>query len=81
MHSMASTCPQVGARCYPHFVDNQGYHVSRPSGCRYGVSRDYMTKSTLLHRWKTHSPPQKVTVLQMASTTPIGFRKAMGLAP
>ena len=20
MHSMASTCPQVGARCYPHFV-------------------------------------------------------------
>ena len=20
MHSMVSTCPQVGARCYPHFV-------------------------------------------------------------
>jgi hypothetical protein len=22
MHSTTSTCPQVGARCYPHFVDN-----------------------------------------------------------
>jgi hypothetical protein len=22
MHSTTSTCPQVGAKCYPHFVDN-----------------------------------------------------------
>jgi hypothetical protein len=22
MHFMKSTCPQLGARCYPHFVDN-----------------------------------------------------------
>jgi hypothetical protein len=42
---------------------------------------DYMTSNTLLHKWKTHSPPQMVTGLQMASTTPAGSRKVVGLAP
>jgi hypothetical protein len=32
-----------------------------------------------LHRWKTHSPPQMVTGLQMASTTPVGFGRQWAL--
>ena len=38
-------CPYTS--CYSHFVDNLGYDVSRPLGCKYGVSRDYMTNNTL----------------------------------
>jgi hypothetical protein len=43
--------------CCPHFVDNKGDHVSRPSSCRYGVPRHYTTSSILLHRWGPFSPP------------------------
>jgi hypothetical protein len=34
--------------------------VLRPSGYRYGVSRDYMTDNIHLHRWRPFSPPQRL---------------------
>jgi hypothetical protein len=38
--------------------DNEGDDVSRPSGCRHGVSRDSLTSSVHLHRQRPTSPPQ-----------------------
>jgi len=40
-----------------------------------------MTKNISLHRWKIHSTPNMVIGLQMASTTPVGFWKAVSLTP
>jgi hypothetical protein len=38
--------------------DNEEDDVSRPSGCRHGVSRDSLTSSVHLHRQRPTSPPQ-----------------------
>jgi hypothetical protein len=38
--------------------DNKGDDVSRPSGCRHGVSTDSLTSSVHLHRQRPTSQPQ-----------------------
>ena len=84
-YSMSRTCGprDIISLVIPRIGDNIYLRRSCLEGLRlqiWSVERLH-DQQYPLHRWKTHSPPHMVTGLQMESTTPVGFKKSVGLAP